>query len=99
MNAREIGLIAIRLGAGRFKKEDQLDYGAGLVLHKKVGNHVETGDSLATIYTSKKDIIESVQTRLLQTFSISENVASTPKLIDQFIDQNGKKSDYKKYTI
>ena len=50
MNALALGVAAMRLGAGRALKEDQIDPSVGIVLHKKVGDHVEKGDSLATIH-------------------------------------------------
>jgi pyrimidine-nucleoside phosphorylase len=90
INAKEVGLIAITLGAGRFKKEDRLDYTAGLVLHKKVGDRIEKGERLATMYSHKKQAIASATARLHQAFAISEKPPSPPKLIDQSIDQRGK---------
>jgi pyrimidine-nucleoside phosphorylase len=90
INAKEIGLIAIALGAGRFKKEDRIDYGAGIRLYKKVGDHVEKGDILATIYTAKKEAVASANTRLLRSFAYSKQPTSTPKLINQFINEDGK---------
>jgi pyrimidine-nucleoside phosphorylase len=93
INAQEIGLIAIALGAGRLKKEDRLDYAAGLVLYKKVGDRIEKGECLATIYTLKKEAITSTTARLLTAISISEKIVSPPKLIDGFIDENGNVMD------
>ena len=43
MKAREIGLASLVLGAGREKKGDAIDHGAGLRIHKKVGDYVERG--------------------------------------------------------
>jgi pyrimidine-nucleoside phosphorylase len=86
INAKEVGLIAITLGAGRFKKEDRLDYTAGLVLHKKVGDRIEKGKRLATMYSHKKQAIASATARLHQAYAISEKPISPPILIDQFID-------------
>ena len=42
------------LGAGREFLEDELDYGAGIILNKTVGDKVEIGDTLMTLYTNKK---------------------------------------------
>jgi pyrimidine-nucleoside phosphorylase len=94
INAREIGLVAISLGAGRFIKEDRLDYTAGLVLHKKAGDHIEKGDRLATIYTNKKESIAFTTARLLQSITISKNPVTPPNLIAQFINENGKATSF-----
>ena len=52
MNTEECGVASVELGAGREKKEDPIDFSAGIVLHKKVGDRVASGESLATFYTS-----------------------------------------------
>ncbi len=58
INAEEIGKLASRLGAGRMKKEDRIDYQAGVILHKKVADKVQKGEKIATLYTNKEDKIE-----------------------------------------
>ncbi|RLU33036.1 pyrimidine-nucleoside phosphorylase [Streptococcus iniae] len=52
--ALEFGLIAMRLGAGRAVKSDLLDYESGIVFDKKVGDAVQVGDQIATIYSSNE---------------------------------------------
>ncbi len=54
MDAEKIGTLACGLGAGREKKGDDIDMGAGIVLHKKTGDQIKKGDILATLYTKKK---------------------------------------------
>ena len=41
---------SVLLGAGRQKKGDPLDFAAGITLHKKRGDYVKKGESLATFY-------------------------------------------------
>jgi pyrimidine-nucleoside phosphorylase len=48
-----IGLVAMKLGAGRAVKSDVIDFEAGINLHKKVGDTVEVGDEIATLYSNK----------------------------------------------
>jgi len=93
INAREIGFIAISLGAGRFIKEDRLDYTAGLILRKKIGDHIEKEERLATIYTNKKEAIAITTARLLEAYTISTKSVSPPKLIERFIDENRKETN------
>ena len=59
--AKEIGEMACFLGAGRIDKSDKIDYSVGLVLNKKVGDIVETGEVLAYIYSNDEEKIEMVQ--------------------------------------
>lgn len=59
MNAEKCGEAAVILGAGRDNLEDEIDYGAGIVLNKKTGDYVSCGDTLATFYTDKKDSFEN----------------------------------------
>lgn len=62
INAEEIGKVACVLGAGRIKKEDEIDNTAGIILNKKENDYVQKGEILAYIHTNKKEIIdESVQ--------------------------------------
>ena len=49
-DAEKIGSASVLLGAGRQKKGDPLDFTAGITLHKKRGDYVHKGESLATFY-------------------------------------------------
>ena len=51
------GAAAAQLGAGRERKGDAVDYGAGIELHKKPGDFVRKGDSIATLLTSRKELL------------------------------------------
>lgn len=53
INALNIGKLSCQLGAGRINKEDKIDYTVGVVLNKLLGDKVEVGDTLFTLY--KKD--------------------------------------------
>lgn len=55
MDAEKIGITSVILGAGRETKESDIDFAAGLVIHKKYGEKVAKGDSLATLYTSQEN--------------------------------------------
>ena len=54
MDTAKIGKISSMLGAGRIKKNDLIDYNAGIVLNKKINDYVNTNDLLATLYTDKE---------------------------------------------
>jgi len=50
INAYNFGVLSVKLGAGRLKKDDIIDYGVGILLNKNVGDKVEAGDTLCTLY-------------------------------------------------
>lgn len=50
--ALEFGLMAMRLGAGRAVKTDSLDYETGIVFDKKIGDKVNKGERIATVFSS-----------------------------------------------
>lgn len=49
----KIGYVSLKLGAGRVKKEDQIDYNAGIILNVENNDYVNTGDLIATLYSDK----------------------------------------------
>lgn len=54
--ADNIGVAAMKLGAGRETKEDDIDLAVGLILRKKVGDPVKKGESLVTIFANQEDV-------------------------------------------
>lgn len=52
MNTEQCGIASVELGAGREKKEDPIDFSAGILLRKKVGDRVQVGEPIAVFYTS-----------------------------------------------
>nr|WP_278842510.1 pyrimidine-nucleoside phosphorylase [Melissococcus plutonius] len=82
--ADKIGIASMLLGGGRQKAVDQLDYAVGLELHKKIGDPVEQGESLMTIYSNREHIEEIKQ--LLYDNIIIGNKIEKPKMIYQIIE-------------
>ncbi len=83
--ANEIGVAAMMLGAGRQTKEDAIDHAVGLKLRKKVGDSVQEGDSLVSIYSNTK-AIEEVKELLYENITIGET-AKEPVLIHKIITE------------
>ncbi|EHV5301525.1 pyrimidine-nucleoside phosphorylase [Staphylococcus pseudintermedius] len=83
--ANEIGIASMMLGAGRQTKEDVIDLAVGLVLNKKVGDRVEEGESLLTIYANSEDV-EQVKQKLYDNITISDH-AEQPQLIHTIITE------------
>ena len=61
MNAEEIGETSVVRGAGLETKESDIDFSAGLILHKKYGDEVKEGDTLVTLYTSKESALADAE--------------------------------------
>nr|WP_263315039.1 pyrimidine-nucleoside phosphorylase [Mammaliicoccus sp. Marseille-Q6498] len=81
--ADEIGVASMLLGAGRATKDDIIDLAVGLVLNKKVGDKVEKGESLVTIYANQEDV-KNVESKILDNITIS-NEQVQPTLIHKVI--------------
>jgi len=65
INARIVGETSVILGAGRQKKEDSIDHGVGVVVHHKVGDRVEEGQPLFTVYAKTPADAAQARQRLL----------------------------------
>lgn len=61
MEADEIGTAAMILGAGRATKDSKIDLAVGIVLHKKVGDYVEKGEAIATVYSNTEDLAQCME--------------------------------------
>lgn len=70
----ELGLISMRLGAGRARKEDPIDHGVGLVIEKKIGDWVEVGEEIAKVYARSEAEAASGTAAVLNTVKL----VSTP---------------------
>ncbi len=81
IEAEEVGMSAMILGAGRETKEDTLDMAVGIVLEKKVGEYVNKGDILAYIHYNKEDKFESARERFINSYEIVEEKVEPRKLI------------------
>jgi pyrimidine-nucleoside phosphorylase len=65
MNAAEIGMTSVELGAGRAKKGDAIDYAVGLLVHAKVGDRVSAGEPLFTVHANDEGKLVPAEKRLL----------------------------------
>lgn len=79
IQADSVGLVSMHLGGGRATKDSAIDLSVGLVLHKKVGDRVERGDSLATIHASCPEKAREAAALLRDCYTIVEQpVKKTP---------------------
>lgn len=64
----EIGICSLILGGGRETKESEIDLSVGLVLHKKVGDYVKIGESLATVHANDYEKLAAAKERFLKAY-------------------------------
>lgn len=85
IGAEGLGVASSMLGAGRAVKDDVIDLAVGIVIHKKVGDKVVSGESLATIYANQKDV-QNVKQKVLDNYTIGDEVHSV-RLIEKVITE------------
>ncbi|MBM9504635.1 thymidine phosphorylase [Actinacidiphila acididurans] len=71
LDAYAVGVAAWRLGAGRARKEDSVQPGAGVVLHAKPGDPVQAGTPLLTLHTDTPEKFASAEEALTDAFTVS----------------------------
>ena len=85
ITALDIGLAAMHLGAGRKTKTDSIDFSAGVILNKKVGDKVSIGDVLATIHTNKDSFEEEIKT-IKEAFVLSSSEVELSPIVYEIVE-------------
>ncbi|MGV3487454.1 MAG: thymidine phosphorylase, partial [Tuberibacillus sp.] len=80
IDAESVGLAAMLLGAGRQTKEDSIDHGVGITLHKKVGDPIKKGDTLAVLYSNTDSAPEAME-KLNSAYAFSNTPVETNPII------------------
>ncbi len=90
MQTDRIGMAGVMLGAGREKKDDAIDYAAGIILKKKTGDRVSEGETIAELNTSRgiKAVMQAEE-EFLSAVEIGPEPPGKHKLILAYIDENG----------
>ena len=81
MDAEAIGSAACTLGAGRVKKEDVPDLSAGIVLHAELGDSVNEGDVIATLYTSDEAKLDAAEAALIASIGIGDTAPESRPVV------------------
>lgn len=81
IDTEKIGIASMTLGAGRKTKDDTIDYSAGLILNKKIGDFVNKGDSLVSIYTNDLNKYQEALSILKDAFHFSSSKPEKSPLI------------------
>lgn len=81
MDAEKIGVASLLLGAGRNTKDDVLDFSAGIILSKKTGDKVATGDVIATLYANDNSKFPSAAIKFNEALSFSSDPVEKQPLV------------------
>ncbi|CAM3567269.1 pyrimidine-nucleoside phosphorylase [Marinicrinis lubricantis] len=91
MEAEEIGICAMMLGAGRETKEADIDLAVGIELKKKIGDAIQMGDVLAVLHANSEDAetLQTVKDKLLAAYTFSDKSVEKPPLIYAVVTKDG----------
>jgi len=89
IDALEIGLSGIELGAGRIRKEDRIDPAAGFVIEAPVGSRVRRGDSLVTVHARSRELVDRVAARIRNAWRVVDHEVRRPPHVLARVDKNG----------
>ncbi len=78
IDAYQVGQTAVLLGGGRARKGDPIDHAVGIVHHKKVGDQIDKGEPLLTIYANDEIKLEQARSRLLSAIRLSDEPVMPP---------------------
>lgn len=73
IDTEKCGIAAMLLGAGREKKESKIDYSAGIVLKKQLGDYVNVGETIAELHSSTQEKIKDGKAKFIEAICINEN--------------------------
>ena len=73
VHARLVGEASVALGAGRSKKSDPVDHAVGFLIHKKVGDKVEKGESLFEIHANNEAKLTEARDAVLSAHGFSDD--------------------------
>ena len=72
IDTEKVGIASILLGAGRIKKEDEIDHSVGIEVLKKVGDRVEKGEPMVILYVSERSKVEEAEKLIREAYVIGD---------------------------
>lgn len=81
LDALEVGVASWRLGAGRERKEDAVQFGAGIELNVQIGSRIEAGQPLMTLFTDTEEKFDRAIELAGGAVEISNSSVAQRKLI------------------
>lgn len=91
IQTEEIGMTSLILGGGRETKESVIDLSVGIKIHKKLGDYVQKGDALATLYANDSKKLEEAKDRLLKAYMIGKEKPTGTKYVYAIVTKDGVK--------
>jgi pyrimidine-nucleoside phosphorylase len=88
MDCKQVGWAVQRLGAGRAKPGDPVSAHAGIEMHAKLGDKLEAGQPLATLFTEDESLLSHAEAMLRETFKIAPTPPKLQPLIREIITTN-----------
>ena len=85
----EIGMTSLILGGGRETKESEIDLSVGVKIHKKVGDYVRKGESLARLYANDLNKLKAAAPRLQEAYKLSRERVEAPKHVLGIVTKDG----------
>ncbi|MCP4215855.1 MAG: thymidine phosphorylase [bacterium] len=89
INAYEVGMTAVDIGAGRRKKDDVISHGTGFMFHKKVGDKVCKGESILSIHADTPEQLAAAEKRLQKAVTIAPGEVKANDIILYIVDKKG----------
>ncbi|MBO5522461.1 MAG: pyrimidine-nucleoside phosphorylase [Roseburia sp.] len=83
--AEEVGIACMTLGGGRETKESEIDLSVGIILHKKNGDSVKAGETLAVIYGNDKEKMDIAAEKVFHAYEISQEKAEKLPVVREYI--------------
>jgi thymidine phosphorylase len=87
IQCEDVGTACVVLGGGREKKEDLVDPGVGIVLHKKISDRVAASDALCTIYYNDETRMAQARKLLQQSYTIGDAMPEPGRLVRRVISR------------
>ena len=81
MDTEKCGIASAMLGAGRETKESEIDFSAGIIMHHKVGEYVEEGQLMATLYSSDEQLFRTAAAMYQEAVTIGHDKPKKEPLI------------------
>lgn len=90
INALEMGLAGVQLGAGRKNAEEDIDPSAGFLIHPEMGGAVKKGDPLVTVLGSSDAICKEVGERISKAIDLQDTPMDIPPIIRGVVSESGE---------
>ena len=81
----QLGMISLKLGAGRLTKEDKINPKAGIIFYPKIGDKIKKGDIIAELHTDKKNVVDDLKKKFNSIIHYSSKKVQAPTLINEII--------------